>query len=152
MNQREVILAAWQRHKKNRASSAHLRKAEEFFDLVANSPDICWTELSEEFRRNYYDAFDEIVPVLFDTDDALIVHNCVRFAELANPKESEAATKLIHQVDSDKHEVTMVKLARHEHLQPAMKKVGNLPASVKAALGGGRSPAPKTATRKRKPA
>lgn len=149
MQQRELILAAWQRHKKNRAPSPRLQKAEEFFDLVQSNPNVCWTELSEEFRRNYYDAFDEIVPVLLDTDDALIVHNCVRFAELSNPKEAEAAKRLIQQADSDKHEVTMLRLAQQEDLQPALKKVAKLPDSVRAALGRSKTPAA-TSTSKRK--
>lgn len=135
MNQRELIQAAWQRRKKNRTPSAHLQKAGEFFDLVDSNPDICWDELVNEFRNNYYDAFDEIVPTLLDTDDPLIVYNCIRFGDLSNPQEAEAAKRLIQNVDPDKHEVSMLALAGDKELQPTLKKVGQLPTSVKTALG-----------------
>jgi hypothetical protein len=134
MNQREVILAAWQKHKATRAPSPHVQLADEFFKFMEDRPDICWTELSEEFRKKYYEAFDVIVPVLMATDDPLIVHNLVRFADLSNPKEAEAAKRLISSVDPDRHEVTMVALAADEEMRPAISKLRQLPDSIKAAL------------------
>ncbi|HEY2962996.1 MAG TPA: hypothetical protein VGJ37_11305 [Pyrinomonadaceae bacterium] len=135
MNQRELILEAWEKHKATRAPSPHLRMAQEFFDYVESHRDICWTELSEKFREKYYEAFDEIIPVLMATDDPFIVHNLVRFADLANPKEAEAAKKLVRTADPDRHEVTMVKLAgTDETLRSAIKKKSKLPDSVKAAI------------------
>lgn len=134
MNQREVILAAWQKRKATRAPSPHMQLAEEFFNFMESHPDICWVELSDEFRKKYYEAFDEIVPVLLATDDPLIVHNLVRFADLSNPKEADAAKKLIRNADPDKHEVTMVTLAAEEAMRPAIEKKSELPDSVRAAL------------------
>jgi hypothetical protein len=134
MNQREQILAAWKRRKATRAPSPHVQLADEFFEMMESHPDICWEELTQEFRQKYYEAFDEIVPVLMGTDDPLILHNLVRFADLTNPKEAEAAKRLIRSVDPDKHEVTMLALANDEELRPAISKRSQLPDSVKAAL------------------
>lgn len=135
MNQREVILAAWEKHKATRAPSPHMRLAAEFFDYVEEHRDICWTELAEKFREKYYEAFDEIVPVLMATDDALIIHNLVRFADLGNPKEVEAAKTLVRTADASRHQVTMAKLAgAGETLRTAIKKKSKLPDSVKAAI------------------
>lgn len=136
MNQREVILAAWQKHKATRAPSKHMKMAEEFFEYVEDHPEFCWTELSEEFRSKYYEAFDEIVPVLMDTDDPFIIHNLVRFADLDQPKESDAAKQIARNVDPKRHEVTMVKLAENkdESLRSTIKKRAKLPDAVKAAI------------------
>jgi hypothetical protein len=134
MNQRDLILAAWQRRKATRAPSPHVQMAGEFFDLIESHPDICWDELSAAFRQSYYEAFDEIVPTLLSTDDPLIIHNCIRFADLTNPKEAEAAKTLIQQVDPDKHEVSMLALAADDGLRPTIKNKKQLPDSVKAAL------------------
>jgi len=134
MNQREQILSAWKRRKATRAPSPHVRLADEFFQMMESHPDICWEELTEEFRQKYYEAFDEIVPVLMATDDPLILHNLVRFADLSNPKEAEAAKKLIRSVDPDKHEVTMLTLAADQEMRPTISKRSQLPDSVKAAI------------------
>jgi hypothetical protein len=134
MNQRDVILAAWQKRKATRTPSPHVQLADEFFSLMESRTDICWEEFSEEFRTRYYDAFDEIVPALLATDDPLIIHNLVRFADLSEPKEAEAAKKLINTADIDKHEVTMARLATDEAMRPAIKNRSQLPESVKAAL------------------
>ena len=136
MNQRELILRAWQKHKKTRAPSKHMRMADDFFEYVEDHPEFCWIQLSEEFRDKYYEAFDEIIPVLMDTDDPFIIHNLVRFADLAQPKEADAAKELARNVDPTRHEVTMVRLAgnKDETIRSAVKKRGKLPDAVKVAI------------------
>ncbi len=136
MNQRELILAAWEKHKATRAPSKHMKMAEEFFGYVEDHPEFCWIQLSEEFRTKYYEAFDEIIPVLMDTDDPFIVHNLVRFADLNEPKEIDAAKELATNVDPGRHEVTMARLAgnKNETIRGAVKKRAKLPDSVKARI------------------
>jgi len=136
MNQRELILAAWQKHKATRAPSKKMQMAEEFFGYVEDHPEFCWIQLSEEFRSKYYDAFDEIIPVLMETDDPFIVHNLVRFADLDQAKEVDAAKELATNVDPGRHEVTMARLAgtKNETIRGAVKKRAKLPDSVKARI------------------
>lgn len=136
MNQRELILAAWQKHKASRAPSKKMQMAEEFFGYVEEHPEFCWIQLSKEFRSNYYEAFDEIVPVLMETDDPFVVHNLVRFADLDEEKEVDAAKDLATNVDPKRHEVTMARLAgnKNEKISGAVKKRPQLPDSVKARI------------------
>lgn len=134
MKQKEVILAAWERRSKNHAPTPSFKRAQEFFEMMINNPDICWDELVAEFRNNYYDAFDEIVPVLFDTGDPLIIYNCIRFANLENPKEEKAAKRFVQDSDVDVHQVAMKRLAATPAMHPALKKRSSLPKAVLATM------------------
>jgi hypothetical protein len=136
MNQRDVILKSWERRRALLANTPSRRKAEAFFELVRQQTEICWEGLADEFRRNYYEAFDEIVPVLLETDDPLILYNCVRFADLNNPKEVAAAQQLIRGASSEKHQVTLRTLAETQksELLPTLHEKQDLPESVRAAL------------------
>lgn len=137
MNQRELILAAWQEHKAKSAPSKHVKLADEFFEYVADHPEFCWIQLSEEFRSKYYDAFDEIIPMLMETDDPFIIHNLVRFADLDQPKEVDAAEEIATNVDPGRHEVTMARLAgtKNDKIRGAVKNRTKLPDSVKTKIG-----------------
>ena len=134
MKQRELIIETWERRSKHRVPTPQFQRAQEFFEMMKDNPNICWDELVAEFRNNYYDAFDEIVPVLLDTDDPLIVYNCVRFADLDNPKEAMAAKKLVQNTDVDKHEVSMVRLAEIPTMRSALSKRSELPESVRTMM------------------
>ena len=136
MNQRELILAAWQEHKAKRAPSKHMQLADEFFEYVEDHPEFCWIQLSEEFRSKYYAAFDEVVPMLMETDDPFVIHNLVRFADLDRLKEVDAAKELAASVDPGRHEVTMVRLAenKNETIRSAIKKRAKLTDAIKAAI------------------
>lgn len=135
MNQRATIRAAWERYKKTHPNSPHLQTAQAFFDYMEAKPDICWEDLTVDFRRNYYDAFDEIVGTLLEADHPLIIYNATRFANFDNPRELEAAKKVIQQIDPDKHQTSLVQLAQVSNLQPSLKVKGHLPDSVRVALG-----------------
>jgi hypothetical protein len=136
MNQRDLVLKIWEGRRALLADTPRRRKAEAFFDLVRQQTEICWEGLAEEFRRNYYEAFDEIVPVLLETDDPLILYNCVRFADLNNPREVAAAQQLIRGADGEKHQVTLRTLAETQkaELMPALREKRDLPESVRAAI------------------
>jgi hypothetical protein len=79
--------------------------------MVAAKADVCWEDLVAEFRRNYYDAFDEIVPALLASDDPFITFNCVRLADLSQPKEVKALQDFIRTCDPEKHQVSLRALA-----------------------------------------
>jgi hypothetical protein len=142
MNQRDLVLKIWERRRPLLADTPRRRKAEAFFDLVRQQTEICWEGLADEFRRNYYEAFDEIVPVLLETDDPLIIYNCVRFADLNNPKEVAAAQQLIRASSGEKHQVTLRTLAETQapELLPALREKRDLPESVRAAIRPDRPP------------
>jgi hypothetical protein len=155
MKQREVILAAWERRSQNHAPTPHFQRAQEFFQMMMDNPDICWDELVAEFRNNYYDAFDEIVPVLMDTGDPLIIYNCIRFANLDNPKEEKAAKRFVQDSDVDVHQVAMKRLAATPAMHSALKKRSSLPKAVLATMANAiaqpasaSAPAPKKAATK----
>jgi hypothetical protein len=134
MNQRQEIIDAWNRYSKTAYRSPQFQKAQDFFTMMDQRPDICWDDLVTEFRRNYYDAFDVIVPVLMSTDNPLIMHNCARFADLNNPKEVDAAKTFIRNCDADKHQVTLQRLAAVPALRPELSTKPKLPDPVKQAL------------------
>ncbi len=137
MNQRAILSAAWERYKRAHPNSPHLKTAQAFFDYMDAKPDICWDDLVVDFRRSYYDAFDEIVGTLLETDDPLLIYNATRFADFNNPRELEAAKKVIQQMDADKHQVSLAQLAQVPDLQPTLKVRGYLPDSVRTVLGYG---------------
>jgi hypothetical protein len=142
MNQRDMVLKIWERRRALLADTPRRRKAEAFFDLVRQQTDICWEGLADEFRRNYYDAFEEIVPVLLETDDPLILYNCVRFADLNNPKEVTALQQLIRGASGEKHQVALRTLAETQTpaLLPTLREKQDLPEVVRAALRPDRPP------------
>lgn len=135
MNQREEILRAWNRYSATAYHSPQFDKAQAFFQLVSDRQNACWDELEVEFRRNYYDAFDEIVGVLMSTNDPLIIYNCVRLADASNPKEANALKNFIRQADPQKHEVSLAALAAVPAMQTELLNKQQLPASVRTVLG-----------------
>jgi len=135
MNERQEILQAWKQRSTNAFRSPQFMKAQAFFQLVNDQQSICWDDLVTEFRRNYYDAFDEIVPVLLATDDPLIVFHVAKFSDMDNPKEANVARNIIQTMDPQKHEATLQMLAANTSLQPELLKKAQLPDSVRAVLG-----------------
>lgn len=129
MNQRLLVLKFWEESKQraeerpavsetrgvsvetrdvSSAKDAALqKKADEFFRLVAERGDLHWDELAKKFREEYYDAFDLIIPPLLATDDPLIVYNCLRLADLSDPKEAGVFKKFVRECDIEKHQATL---------------------------------------------
>ena len=144
MDQRIEVLTAIKKFMATRADSPHRRRAQAFVDLIEQNPDMCWDDLAEEFRNNYYDAFDEIVPALTAIDDPLVTYNCVRLANTANVKEVMALKQVAESVDSYKHQVSLRAMAktRSEELLPIIKGKADLPNSLRVSLGLSKSSAP----------
>jgi hypothetical protein len=144
MDQRIEVLTAIKKFMATRADSPRKRKAQAFVDLIEQNPDMCWDDLAEEFRNNYYDAFDEIVPALTGLDDPLVTYNCVRLANTDNVKEVMTLKEIAGSVDSYKHQVSlraMVK-TRSAELLPVIKGKADLPNSLRVSLGLSKSNAP----------
>jgi len=134
MNQRSQVMQAWNRRSATAYQSPQVKKAQAFFTMVNERPEICWEDLATEFRRNYYDAFDEIVPTVMATDHALIVYNCLRVFDFNNPKEADVARNFIRNCNAEKHQVALQALAAVPSLQPELNKKPGLPAPVRNAL------------------
>lgn len=144
MNQREVIRQSWARRKKAAALSSHFNKADEFFQMIEEQPDLCWEDLVDEFRRNYYDAFDLIVPTLLDADDPLITYNLIRFSDQNQPKEIAALQHIARESDSERHQVALLTLAdtKRKDLTNVLRGRKDLPQVVSRTL---RPPTPSPA-------
>ena len=144
MDQRIEVLKAIKKNMVTSPDSPRKRKAEAFVDLIEQNPDMCWDDLAREFRDNYYDAFDEIVPALTAIDDPLVTYNCVRLADANNVKEVQAMKQVAESVDSYKHQVSlraMVK-TRSDELLPVIKGKADLPNSLRVSLGLSKTSAP----------
>jgi len=148
MDQRVEVLSAVKQFMATRADSPNKRRAQAFVDLIEQNPDMCWDDLAVEFRNNYYEAFDEIVPALAAIDDPLVTYNCVRLADANNVKEVQAMKQVAESADSYKHQVSlraMVK-TRSEELLPVIKGKADLPNSLRVSLGLGKTSAPEAKT------
>lgn len=148
MHQRAAIMKALNRGTRGRLSSRARDesqafspardKAQAFFEMLGEQRDICWSDqLVAEFRRDYYDAFDEIMSVLFATDDPLIIFQCIQHADFSKPQELEAFKSFIADCNAEKHQVSLRALAetRVPELVAALKKKKHLPESVREVLG-----------------
>ncbi len=144
MDQRIQVLTAMKKFMATRADSPNKRRAQAFVDLIEQNPDMCWDDLAKQFRDNYYDAFDEIVPALTGLDDPLVTYNCVRLADTNNVKEVQALKQVAESADSYKHQVSLRAMAktRSEDLLPVIKGKADLPNSLRVSLGLGESDAP----------
>jgi hypothetical protein len=137
MHQRAAIMKALTRTPRPRATTPAHEKAQAFFQMVNEQRDIYWgPEVVAEFRRNYYYAFDEIVSVLFATDDPLIIFQCVQHADLSKPQEVEALQQFIQDCNPEKHQIILRALAetRRPEFVKALKQRKQLPESVREVL------------------
>ena len=148
MNQRAVIRQVWDRRKKTLTPTPQVEKAEAFFRLVDERTDMCWEDLVDEFRRNYADAVDEIAAVLLETDDPLIIYNCIRFSDQSRPQEIAAMKRVARDCDCERHHVGLVALAntKAKEVTTVLQARKDLPQAVRAAM---KPPAPRPSARKK---
>ena len=138
MHQRAAIVRALSRAPRPRAVTPAQEKAQAFFEMVLREENVCWSdELVREFRRNYYEACEEVLSTLFATDDPFIICQCVVHADLSKPQELEAFQRLIRDCNAEKHQVSLRALAetRNPELLKALKQRKQLPESVREVLG-----------------
>lgn len=136
MLERGKILQAWKLRSRNYADTHRKRLAQSFFDYMRNNPGACYDDLEQEFRRNYYEAIDEILPAVLDIDDPLVTYHVIKRADLNNAKEASAVQNLIQQVDGVKHQVTLRELARSgtDDVRATLRAKPDLPPKVILAL------------------
>ncbi len=134
MNERPIILNAWQQVRSSFTFSPQLQRVDEFFADLDSRPELSWEELGLEARAKYGDVAPEILSALLATDHPLIVLNSLRFARLEDAREAEVFQKFIRQADPQKHEITLAGLATRPEMTAELKAKRNLPESVLAAL------------------
>jgi hypothetical protein len=166
MEQRTMILRAWARGGEREARTAVSARmataaavaptprisaaARTFAEMMRDNPEACWEDMVKEFRAQYYDALEELIPPLLDLDDPLITLNLVRFADPTRPREVALLRQLIAQSDPERHQHSLRAVAEmgNPDLVAAIQRKRNLPDSVKEVLG---QPAPRPRPRKRAP-
>jgi hypothetical protein len=153
MEQRAMILRAWGREHIHRAPppagarassapaavqhpAAASDTAESFASFLRENTDTCWEEVVPEFRANYYDALEELIPPLLAIDDPLITLNLVRFADPSNPREVKLLRQLISQCDPERHQHSLRALAQMgaPELLTELKQKKGMPADVREVL------------------
>jgi hypothetical protein len=137
MHQKAAITKALARSPRARPSTSAREKAQAFFDMLNEQRELCWSDkLIQEFRGHYYDACDEILSVLFATDDPLIIFQCVRHADFSQPEELEAFQRFVERCNAEKHQVSLRALAETgiPEITKALKKRKQLPESVREVL------------------
>lgn len=134
MNERSLILNAWQQVRPSLSHSPHQQRADEFFARLDSQSEPSWEEMGRVVREKYSDVAPEILSTLLATDHPLIVLNSLRFAKLEDPSEAEALKKFVRQADPQKHQVSFIALAGSREMKAELKAKKNLPESVRAAL------------------
>jgi hypothetical protein len=136
MHQRTTVLRALQPSDVAATARRSQPQIDDFCQLLRDREDACWEELVAEFRRSYYDAFDEVVPALFATDDPIIIYNLVRSLDASQPKERDALQQFVQQCESEKHQASLRVIAetRSEELLAAIRHKQDLPPLVQEAL------------------
>ena len=95
-------------HPGDTAKAARVR---EYVQKLKNNPSICWPDLATDFRRNYYDLFDVLVPQAFKSDAPMVIYNLVENLDLTKDNEAKAVADFARSCDVQKHELTLMKLA-----------------------------------------
>lgn len=136
MYQRTAVLQALQPCDVTATPWRSQPQVDDLCQLLRDREDACWDELVAEFRRNYYDAFDEVVPALFATDDPLIIYNLVRSLDISQSKERDALQRFVQECAGEKHQASLRVIAetRSAELLAALRRRQELPAFVQEAL------------------
>ena len=100
------------------AKAARIRQ---YVQKLKDNPDICWPDLATDFRRNYYDLFDVLVPQAFKSDAPMVIYNMVEYLDLTKDNEAKAVADFARTCDVQKHQLTLMKLAASQ--VPAIKKL-----------------------------
>jgi hypothetical protein len=134
MKERFLIHKAWQQVRSTITASSRRQRADEFFALLESNPEITWEEMEREAREKYPDLAPEIFSTIVETDEPLLVHNSLPFAQLADTRVAEVFKRFIRKADPEKHEFTFAFLAAQREMKPELKARRDLPDSVLQAL------------------
>ena len=120
MLERGTVMKALRAVETTASARGKKKMAQEFFDLVRAQRGDCWPDLAKAFRKDYYGAFDEIVPRIFATDEPLVIYHAIEHMDLEQKKELEVVEGFIKDCDVDRHALTLLMLA--EKKLPSLKR------------------------------
>jgi len=96
MFQRNVAKQRWVAAKLYQAPDAHLKA---FLDYADTNPAACWDDLAAQFRKDYYDLFDRIVPPLAASSDRALRVQLFVHLDPKQPKELALMRDFIRSAD-----------------------------------------------------
>ncbi len=104
-----------------------------FLKYIEDNPLDCWDESIKVFRKRFYDAFDDLVPPLLDTDDKLMRLIVIRRLNAKNRKELDLLKKLAKDLDAHEHELELkaVALVRNKSVLSVLKSRQDLSMEVR---------------------
>lgn len=126
-------------------------RVQEWLKVVRERSDLCWADFVEEFRTNFYDVYEKVVPVLGKTDDAYVRNMLIKHADTERPKERQLlktlatttdferdvrAAQQLAEVDAKEVE-TVLKKRIPEGVEALVLKPGELEVAAIKAEGGG---------------
>lgn len=103
MHERVAIVRRLRQVKNAPRPTSAQKKAEAFLDVIRQKKEACWPELVKEFREDYYDCFEDIIPRLVETDDPQVMMLLVEYADLQQKKEVETLLNFVKKCDPGKH-------------------------------------------------
>ena len=99
--------------------TAKAARVRAYVQKLKDNPDICWPDLAADFRQNYYDLFDVLVPQVFQSDAPMVIYKLVENLDLTKDNEAKAVTDFARTCDVQKHQLTLMTLAGSQ--VPAIK-------------------------------
>jgi hypothetical protein len=86
-------------------------RVQELLRHIRDNPDRCWEDFIADFREQYYDLFDKVVPALQESDNATIRNILIEFANPEQPKEQQLLEKIATDVDLERDELAASRLS-----------------------------------------
>jgi hypothetical protein len=113
------------------------RTIRDFLDFVGAEPPSDWEHGLQEFRDRYYDAFDQVVPPLLQSDDKLLRLMLIRHADLSKRRELNLLKRFAETADPIRDEPELLAIATlgHKSLDRAIRERGGLTPNLRQAVG-----------------
>jgi hypothetical protein len=85
-------------------------KMKEFLDSIDKQKADCWPEFIKQFREQYYDLFDDVIPPLLYGKDRLVRSIIIRAIDTEQKKEMNIAKEFVRKADGVTHEKDLLAL------------------------------------------
>ncbi len=120
MDQRRLI---WKKLKTEGILDSDNPRLQAFVTFLRDNPKLCWKDLVPVFRKDFYDCFDLLAPVLMKIKDPVIQASMVTLADPKKPKERKLLEKIAQEVDPKRDQVTfkLLALTKDKKVKEALK-------------------------------
>ena len=127
---RDLAKRKWREAGLYRSKKSSVRS---FLKYIEDNPLDCWDEAIKVFRKRFYDAFDDLVPPLLDTDDKLMRLIVIRRLNVNKRKELDVLKRLAKELDAqdDVLELKAVALVRNKSVLSVLKSRKDLSMEVR---------------------